>query len=45
MIGFAVHYKVGEEHGFKEDTSLGVSEWYVEGNNEGNMLSFIEDSI
>ena len=45
MIGVADYYKVGEELGFKEVTLLGVSELSVEGNTEGNMIDFIEDSI
>ena len=38
MLGVADYSKLGEELGCKEVASLGVSEWWVEGTTEDNIL-------
>ena len=45
MLSVTDSYKVGEELGCKEGTSIGVSEWSVEGISEEAMLDSIEGII
>ena len=42
ILVVANSYKVREEIGCKEDKSLGVYEWSVDGITEGNMIGTIE---